>query len=141
MNFRGQFLCHLPWQERHIGITLSTVVVVVCWCCCLLWKRVNICLYIPHTLMDFNQTWVIGATWGPSFVDEVKGHISGSKVTYQDKRWSCKIGWKCKIGLNWKVEVRLEPNLVMDITRESSFVNEVKGHIPRSKVIWGQIVR
>ena len=33
---------------------------------------------------------------------KVKGHL----------RSSCKIGWKCKSGLIWKVEVRLEPNLV-----------------------------
>ena len=30
--------------------------------------------------MDFNQSWVIDATWEPSFVDDVKGHISRSKV-------------------------------------------------------------
>ena len=30
--------------------------------------------------MDFNQSWVIDATWEPSFVDEVKGHITRSKV-------------------------------------------------------------
>ena len=76
-----------PWKEnglicfcvaclsRHIGITLSPV---VCWCC-LLWKGVNIWLYLPHGLMDFNQSWVIDATWEPSFVDVVKGHISRSK--------------------------------------------------------------
>ena len=51
-------------------------------CCCLLSvvKRVNIWLYLPHALMDFNQSWVIDATSEPSFVDEVKGHISRSKV-------------------------------------------------------------
>ena len=52
--------------------------------CCLLLlsvvKRANIWLYLPHALMDFNQSWVIDATWEPSFVDEVKGHISRSKV-------------------------------------------------------------
>ena len=44
-------------------------------------KRVNIWLYLPHALMDFNQSWVIDATWEPSFV-EVKGHISRSKVIW-----------------------------------------------------------
>ena len=29
----------------------------------------------------------------------------------------------------------------IDATREPSFLNEVKGHISRSKVIWGQVVR
>ena len=33
---------------------------------------------------------------------KVKGHL----------RSSCKIGWKCESDLIWKVEVRLEPNLV-----------------------------
>ena len=35
--------------------------------------------------MDFNQSGVIDATWKtwePAFVDEVKGHISRSKVIY-----------------------------------------------------------
>ena len=32
--------------------------------------------------MDFNQSWVIDATWEPSFVDKVKGYISRSKVIY-----------------------------------------------------------
>ena len=30
--------------------------------------------------MDFDQSWVIGATWEPSFVDEIKDHIPRSKV-------------------------------------------------------------
>ena len=42
--------------------------------CCLLMllyvvKRVNIWLYLPHALKHFNQSWVIDATWEPSFVD------------------------------------------------------------------------
>ena len=43
-------------------------------------KRANIWVYLPHALMNFNQSWVIDATWEPSFVDEVKVHISRSKV-------------------------------------------------------------
>ena len=43
-------------------------------------KRVNIWPYLPHALMDLNQTWVMDATWEPSFVDEVKGHIPRLKV-------------------------------------------------------------
>ena len=31
---------------------------------------------------DWNQTWVIGATWAPSLVDEVKDHISRSRIIY-----------------------------------------------------------
>ena len=85
--------------KTHVGITLWAV---VGWCC-LLWKQVNKWLYLPHALMDFNQSWVTDTTWEPSFVDEVKGHISRS---------GCKIGWKCESGLIWKVEVGLEPNLV-----------------------------
>ena len=48
------------------------------------------------------------SAWEPSFVDEVKGHI---KVKGH-LRSSCMIGWKCESDLIWKVEVRLEPNLV-----------------------------
>ena len=51
--------------------------------------------------MDFNQSWVIDATWESWFVDEVKGHISRFK----------RIGWKCESGLIYKVDVQLEPNL------------------------------
>ena len=60
--------------------------------------------------------------WEPSYVHVVKGHIPRSKVIYQGQRSytkvkghlrsSCRIGWKCESGLIWKVEVRLEPNLV-----------------------------
>ena len=53
-------------------------------CCCLLMlsvvKRVNIWLYLPHALVDFNQSLVIDAIWEPASVDEVKSHISRSKV-------------------------------------------------------------
>ena len=51
-------------------------------CSCLLWKQVNIWLCLPHALINFNQSWVIDVTWGPSFVDEVRGHISRSKVIW-----------------------------------------------------------
>ena len=34
--------------------------------------------------MDFNQSWVIDATWEPSFVDEVKGQMS-SEVKLKDR--------------------------------------------------------
>ena len=42
--------------------------------------------------------------WGQRSHIKVKGHL----------RSSCKIGWKCESGsgLIWKVEVRVEPNLV-----------------------------
>ena len=64
---------------------------VPCSSCCLLLsvvKRVNIWLYLPHALMGFNQSWVIDATWEPSFVDEVKSRISRLKVIWgQVVRW------------------------------------------------------
>ena len=131
------FLCRLPWQERHIGITLSPV--VVCWCCCPLWKRVNIWLYLPHALMDFNQSWVIDATWKPSFVDEVRGHISRSKVI-----WGQYV--KCENGLIWKVEVWFDPNsnlvywynmwpFICSCSQRSC--TKVKGHLRSSfKIGW-----
>ena len=43
------------------------------------------------------------------------------------------------LGLLWKVEVRLQPNLGQRCNRVPSYVNEVKGHVPRSRVIWGQV--
>ena len=52
-------------------------------CCCLLMlsvvKRVNIWFYLPHALMDFNQSWVIVATWDPTFVDEVNDIYQGQR--------------------------------------------------------------
>ena len=52
-------------------------------CCWLLMlsvvKRVNIWFYLPHALMDFNHSWVIGATWDPAFVDEVKDIYQGQR--------------------------------------------------------------
>ena len=54
----------------------------LCWLLLSVVKMVNIWLYLPHALMDFNQSWVIDATWEPSFVDEVKGNISRSKVIW-----------------------------------------------------------
>ena len=113
-------------------------------CCCLLMlsvvKRVNIWLYFPHALMDFNQSWVIDATWEPSFVDEVKGHI---KVKGH-LRSSCMIGWKCENGLIWKVEVWFEPNLVYWYNMWSFICScsqrsctKVKGHLRLScKIDW-----
>ena len=137
----------LAWKTHRDHIVgccclLLLVVIVVCRCCLLLWKQVNIWLYLPHALMDFNQSWVIDATREPSFVDEVKCHISRSKVIWV--RWSCKIGWKCEIGLIWKVEVRLEPNLVQGYNMgificscgQRSYT-KVKGHLRSScKIGW-----
>ena len=42
-------------------------------------------------------------------------------------------------GLLWNVEVRWQPNLGQRCNRGSSYVNEVKHHAPRSRVIWGQV--
>ena len=101
-------------KERHIiGITLSPI---VCCVLMLLWKRVNFWLYLPHALMDFNQSWVIDATWEPSFVDEVKSHISRSKVIWD---------WKYENGLIWKVEIQLHLNQTwfIDIIRKPSYAH------------------
>ena len=59
--------------------------------CCyllLLWKQINIWLYLLHALMDVNQSLVIDATWEPSYVNEVKSRILRSKVTFQGQRSS-----------------------------------------------------
>ena len=98
---------------------------------------------VKYTLFEklksnWNQTWFIDIMWEPSYVHDIRGHIPRSKGHL---RSSCKIGWKCKIYLIWKIDVRLEPNLIFDIMWEPSYVHEVRGHIPRSKVIWDQIVR
>ena len=58
-------------------LMLSVVVVVVVLSVV---KRVNIWLYLLNALMNFNQSWIIDATWEPSFADEVKGNKSRSKV-------------------------------------------------------------
>ena len=121
-------------MDHFVPCPLLSVVVVVCCCHCLLWKRVNIWLYLPHALMDFNQSWLVDATWEPSFVDEVKGHL----------RSSCKIGWKCENGLIWKVEVRFEPNLVYWYNMETFICScdqmsqiKVKGHLRSTcKIGW-----
>ena len=44
------------------------------------------------------------------------------------------IGWKCKIGLIWKTEVLYWIWMIW----EPSYIHEVRGHIPKLKVIWGQ---
>ena len=103
-------------------------------------KRVNISLYLPHALMDFNQCWVIDATWEPSFVDVVKGHIKVKGYL----RSSCKIGWKCENGLIWKVEVQFEPSLIywynmwtFICSFSQSLCTKVKGHLKSScKITW-----
>ena len=63
-----------------------------------------------------------------------------SKVTYQGQGSSeVKLGGKCWFsifGSPLKVEVRLEPNLGQRC-RAPLYVNKVKGHVPRSWVIWG----
>ena len=38
------------------------------------------CPFLFHTMSNCNQTSVIDATWEPSYVNEVKGHIPRSKV-------------------------------------------------------------
>ena len=43
--------------------------------------------------------------------------------------------------MSWNVKVQLEPDLVLDTLCEPSYVNEVKSHILRAKVIWCQVVR
>ena len=81
-------------QERHIAVTFS-VWAVVCglWCvgceCKTFCQKVNNYLSFEKLKFNWNQTWVIDATWEPSYVNEVKGHLKSS----------CKIGGKCQIGL------------------------------------------
>ena len=72
--------------------------------------------------------------WGQRSHIKVKGHL----------RSSCKIGWKCENGLIWKVEVRLEPNLVywynvgtFTCSCGQRSYTKVKGHLRSScKIGW-----
>ena len=72
--------------------------------------------------------------WGQRLHIKVKGHL----------RSSCKIGWKCENGLIWKVEVRLEPNLVYWQSMGTFICScgqrsytKVKGHLRSScKIGW-----
>ena len=75
-----------------------------------------------------------------------------SKFTYQGQRssrssckmWKWKWDWKCESGLIWKVEVRLEPNLVYWYYMETFLCScgqrsytKVKGHLRSScKIGW-----
>ena len=56
-------------------------------------------------------------------------------------RSSCKMGWKCKIHLIWKLKSYWNQTWFIDIMWEPSYTHEVKCHITRSKVTWGQVVR
>ena len=47
-----------------LSLAFSTVV----------WKIWLTCGHICHALLDFNQTWVIYATWNDTYVHKVKGH-------------------------------------------------------------------
>ena len=141
------------WPDKILMFFVSPVLagkthrdhfVYYCSCCMLLWKQVNIWLKLPHALMDFNQSWVIEwcnmgtiiCWWGQRSHVKVKGHL----------RSSCKIhvGWKCESGLNWKVEVRLEPNLVYWYNMGTFICSccqrsytKVKGHLRSScKIGW-----
>ena len=69
--------------------------------------------------MDLNQSWTIGKTWEPSFVDEVQGHISRSKVV----RSSCK-----KMVSFEKLKSDWNQIGFIDIILEPSHVHAVKGH-------------
>ena len=55
----------------------------------------------PNLVYWYNMGTFI-CSWGQSSHTKVKGHL----------RSSCTIGYKCENYLNWKVEVRLESNLV-----------------------------
>ena len=62
-----------------------------------------------------------------------------SKVTYQGQGSSeVKLGgkfWFCYLGLLWKVLSKWSQTWVKDAIGVPLYDNEVKGHVPRSKVI------
>ena len=88
--------------------------------------------------MDFNQSWVIDGN--RHFVDEDQGHISRSKniwgqVVTVRKAENVKVASFEKLKSDWN------QTWFIDVIWEPSYVHVVKGHILRSKVIWGQVVR
>ena len=89
--------------------------------------------------MDFNQSWVVGVTWEPSFVDEVKGHnIPRSKVIRgQAVRWAQNVKFTSfeKLRTDWN------QTWFIDTIWDPLYVHAFKGHAPRSKVIRCQVVR
>ena len=90
---------------------------------------------------DWNQTWIIAAIWQPPYVDEVKGHIPRSKVTsgqllrYIDYSYVNVLMPIEKLTPDWK------QTWIKAAIWQPSYVDEVKGHILRSKVIRGQVLR
>ena len=85
------------------------------------------------------QTWVKDAIWVSSYVNEVKGYVPRSRVIWGQ------VTWKMLVFVIWvsfeKLKFDLDQTWFMDIKWEPSYVDEVKGHIPRSRVIWGQVER
>ena len=87
---------------------------------------------------NWNQTWFIDIIWGPSYVNAVKGHILRSKVIWgQVVRYAENV----KMASFEKLKSDWNQTWFIDIIWGPSYVLTVKGHIPRSKVIWGQVVR
>ena len=50
---------------------------------------------------DWNQTWVIDATWEPSLVDKIKSYISRSKVI-----WGQIVRWEMRIHLTYFFQMK-----------------------------------
>ena len=87
---------------------------------------------------DWNQTsWFIDIIWEPSYVHGVKGQIPRSKVIWgQVVRQTENV----KVVSFEKLKFDLNQTWLIDIIWEYSYVHAVKGRIPRSNVICGQLV-
>ena len=57
-------------------------------------SRLTCCSNFHSALMDFNQSWVIDATWEPSFVDEVKGHVEVALFARLKSNWNQTVNTK-----------------------------------------------
>ena len=71
------------------------------------------------------------------YVHAVKSHIPRSKVIW---RQVVKYAENVKMTSFEKFKSDLNQTWFIDMIWEPSYVHGIKGHIPRSKVIWGQVV-
>ena len=124
------------WQGQRSYIKVKGYLRSSCkigWKCenGLIWKAE---VWFEPNLVCWYNMWNFLCSCSQRSCTKVKGHL----------RSSCKIGWKCESGLIWKVEVRLEPNLVywynmgtFTCSCGQRSYTKVKGHLRSScKITW-----
>ena len=107
------------------------------------WKMLVFVIWVSFEKLksDWDQTWFMDIKWEPSLCWWSQGHILRSKVIWGQVGRKVKNEKFVVLGLLWKVEVRLEPNLVYGYKMGTFICWWGQGHILRSKVIWGQVGR